>query len=199
MDKKHEFSEGDAVRINKGAFASYFGKVVGVDNKNQRLTVLGRREAETGTDLHTLNVAFSVVEKLSLTQAAETILVVEDDESVRSLVKEVLADAGYQVLEAASGAAALSICARHENPIHLLLTDVVMPEMSGRELSDLLTRIRTGMKVLYMSGYPDESIVHHGVLDEEKEFIQKPFGSEILARKVREVLDSSGKPPQPKK
>src|SRR5258706_7909952 len=190
MDKKHEFSEGDAVRINRGAFASFFGKVVGVDNKNQRLTVLGRHEAETDTDLHTLNVAFSVVEKLSLAQGAETILVVEDDESVRSLVKEVLAGSGYQVLEAASGAAALSICARHESPIHLLLTDVVMPEMSGRELSDLLTRIRTGMKVLFMSGYPDESIVHHGVLDEKKEFIQKPFASDILARKVREVLDS---------
>ena len=192
MDKKHEFSEGDAVRINKGAFASFFGKVVGVDNKHQRLTVLGRREAETDTGLHTLNVSFSVVEKLAVARGTETILVVEDDQGVLDLVNEILVSCDYQVLKAASGAAALSICARQEQPIHLLLTDVVMPEMSGRELSDVLTRLRPEMKVLYMSGHPDDFVVHHGVLGEEHDFIQKPFGPEVLARKVREVLDSRG-------
>ncbi len=122
-------------------------------------------------------------------RGTETVLLAEDEEVVRTLAREVLETYGYRVLEAANGGAALLICERHEEPIHLLITDVVMPEMSGRELADRLAALRPEMKVLYMSGYTDNAIVHQGVLDEEANFIQKPFAPRRLARKVREVLD----------
>lgn len=96
---------------------------------------------------------------------------------------------GYRVMEAANDGAALLICERHSEPIHLLITDVVMPELSGRELADRLAPIRPEMKVLYMSGYTDKAIVQQGVLDERAHFIQKPFAPQALIRKVREVLD----------
>jgi two-component system cell cycle sensor histidine kinase/response regulator CckA len=121
-------------------------------------------------------------------QGTETILLAEDDEMVRSLIREVLEGYGYQVLEAANGSVASLICERHQGPIHLLLTDVVMPEMGGRELVDRLAQLRPVMRVLYMSGYTDEAIVHHGILDEGTNFIQKPFAAQALAHKVREVL-----------
>ena len=123
----------------------------------------------------------------------EIILLAEDDERVRGLVRAVLEGYGYQVLEAEDGSAALSVSERHEGLIHLLLTDVVMPKMSGRELADQLAESRPEMKVLYMSGYTDESIVHHGVLDANTPFIQKPFEPEALARKVRELLDEEAR------
>jgi len=123
----------------------------------------------------------------------EIVLLAEDDERVRGLVRAVLEGYGYRVLEAEGGSAALSVSERHEGPIHLLLTDVVMPKMSGRELANHLARSRPGMKVLYMSGYTDESIVHHGVLDAGTPFIQKPFEPEALARKVRELLDGEAR------
>ena len=128
-----------------------------------------------------------------ISEGTETVLLVEDDEVVRKLVGEVLDDEGYRLLEAANGIAALSICAQYEGPIHLLLTDVVMPEMSGRELANRLNAMRPEVKVLYMSGYTDDVILHHGVLDEGPEFIQKPFTPDALAHKVREVLDCPGK------
>jgi PAS domain S-box-containing protein len=121
----------------------------------------------------------------------ETILLAEDDKTVRRLVREVLESYGYQVLEAANGGAAFLICERHEGPIHLLLTDVVMPEMGGRELAARLAQLRTEMRVLYMSGYAADAIVHQGVLVEGANFIQKPFAAHALALKVREVLDKS--------
>jgi two-component system cell cycle sensor histidine kinase/response regulator CckA len=121
----------------------------------------------------------------------ETILVAEDDERLRNLVREVLEGYGYKVLLAANGSVALSIFERQEEPIHLLLTDVIMPGMSGRELADRLTRLHPGIKTLYMSGYTDDAIVHHGVLDADTSFIQKPFASAALARKVREVVGQS--------
>ena len=121
----------------------------------------------------------------------ETVLVAEDEEMVRKLACKVLEMSGYRVLEAANGGAALLICERHNEPIHLLITDVIMPEMSGRELADRLAQLRPTMKVLYMSGYTDNAIVHHGVLNEGANFIQKPFATHALARKVREVLDAS--------
>lgn len=122
-------------------------------------------------------------------RGTETILLVEDDETVRKLTHEVLRNYGYEVLAAAHGDAAFSIC---ERPIHLLLTDVVMPKMSGREVADRLTQLQPEMKVLFMSGYTDEAIVHHGVLDTDAPFIQKPFAPDALARKVRDVLDGRG-------
>ena len=173
MDRKQEFSEGDAVRI-KGTFAFFLGTVVRVNNQDQRLTVVGRFETQPDSDQHTINVSFFVVEKVGrAAQGNETILLVEDDEVVRKLISEVLNNEGYRLLEAASGVAALSICAQYEERIHLLLTDVIMPEMNGRDLANRLAAVRPEMKVLYMSGYTDDVIVHHGVLDEGTDFIQK--------------------------
>jgi PAS domain S-box-containing protein len=123
-------------------------------------------------------------------QGSETILLAEDEQAVRHLLREILNRKGYQVLEAANGGAALLICERHQGPIHLLLTDVIMPEMSGRELKARLTQIRPEMKVMYMSGYTDDAIVHHGILDSNIPFLQKPFTPQALTRKVREVLDA---------
>lgn len=193
MDRKDEFSEGDAVRIREGTLLSFFGTVVRVNNQDERLTVVGRFETQPDSDLHTINVSFSVVEKLGrVDQDIETILLVEDDEVVRKLVSEVLDNEGYRLLEAANGVAALSICARYEERIHLLLTDVIMPEMSGRDLADRLVPQHPEMKVLFMSGYTDDVIADHRVLDAGTAFIQKPFAPDVLARKVRDVLDGRG-------
>jgi nitrogen-specific signal transduction histidine kinase/FixJ family two-component response regulator len=119
----------------------------------------------------------------------ETILVVEDEEAVREVAGRILHEAGYTVLTAASPDDALVTCAANQGDIHLLLTDVVMPQMSGRVLAENLALARPGMKVLYMSGYTDGAIVHHGTLDPGTNFIAKPFGAADLRRKVREVLD----------
>ena len=121
---------------------------------------------------------------------SETVLVVEDHGEVRRLTQKVLESRGYTVLVSANGPEALRVAAQHAGPIHLLVTDVVMPGMSGRELGLLLAPRRPEMRVLHLSGYPDESIVHHGVLEPGLAFLQKPFTPEGLARKVREVLDS---------
>jgi DNA-binding NtrC family response regulator len=96
---------------------------------------------------------------------------------------------GYTVLEACQGKDALSVCEKHKKPIHLMVSDVVMPGMDGRELGKQLEVFYPGMKVLYMSGYTDNTIVHHGVLDRGMNYIKKPFTIDGLARKVREALD----------
>ena len=119
---------------------------------------------------------------------SETVLVVEDESELRELTTEVLGIAGYSVLSAGSPSEALEIARRHPGPIHLLLTDVVMPEMSGRDLADRLVPARPGMKVLYMSGYTDDAIVHHGVLDPGTVLLQKPFTPDGLTRMVGDVL-----------
>ncbi len=121
---------------------------------------------------------------------SETVLVAEDHDDVRRLTQKVLASRGYTVLVSANGPEALRVAAQHAAPIHLLVTDVVMPGMSGREVGLLLAPRRPEMRVLYLSGYADESIVHHGVLEPGLAFLQKPFTPEGLARKVREVLDA---------
>jgi len=126
--------------------------------------------------------------------AEETILLVEDEEMVRELVRQLLVQQGYTVLTASGGAEALTLCQRHPGPIHLLLTDVVMPQMSGRELSIFLASIRPEARVLYMSGYTDDAIVHHGVLEPGTAFIQKPFTPEALEAMIRKVLGSPRKP-----
>ena len=123
-------------------------------------------------------------------RGSETILLVEDQEEVRRLARRVLEARGYAVLVAASGAEALQVAAAHTGPIHLLATDVIMPGMSGREVGLRLAPARPETKVLYLSGYADESIVHHGVLEPGIAFLQKPFTAEALGRKVREVLDT---------
>ncbi len=120
---------------------------------------------------------------------AETVFIVEDQPEVRRLARKSLETRGYTVLEAGSGDEALRLSERYVGPIHLLVTDVIMPGLSGREVALLLTTTRPEMRVLYVSGYPDESIVHHGVLDPGLAFLQKPFTPNTLARKVRQVLD----------
>jgi len=120
----------------------------------------------------------------------ETILLVEDEDAVRDLASDILAGCGYTVLEARHGAEALRISAAHAGKIDLMLTDVVMPEMNGRELAERLAAQRPETKVLYMSGYTDHAVVHHGVLAPQTEFLQKPFTEAVLARKLREILDA---------
>ncbi len=115
-------------------------------------------------------------------------LVVEDESELRELAAEILGVAGYSVLSAGSPSAALEIARRHAGPIHLLLTDVVMPEMSGRDLADRLVQSRPGLKILYMSGYTDDAIVHHGVLDPRTVLLQKPFTPDRLTRMVGDLL-----------
>jgi PAS domain S-box-containing protein len=118
----------------------------------------------------------------------ETILLVEDAQGLRELTHELLEDSGYTVLDAANGANAIQIAERHKGTIHLLLTDVVMPGMDGPRVADCITRIHPECKVLYTSGYTDDAIVHHGVLDSGIVLLQKPFTRESLTRKVRDVL-----------
>jgi CheY-like chemotaxis protein len=120
---------------------------------------------------------------------SETILLAEDNKMVSEVTHELLRRLGYPVLTAENGARALEILDRHDGPIDLLLTDVVMPEMNGRDLFERAARKRPGIQVLYMSGYTDDVIAHRGVLDEGVPFIQKPFTMDLLATKVREVLE----------
>lgn len=119
---------------------------------------------------------------------SETILVVEDEPGVRELVRKVLERYGYRVLVAAAPYEALALAERYIDPIHLLMSDVVLPEMSGRSLASQMATSRPEMHVMYMSGYTDNAIVHHGVLDADTPFLQKPFTPDALARKVRAVL-----------
>ena len=119
----------------------------------------------------------------------ETILVVEDDPSVRGLVQEALRVSGYDVLVARHGIEALLTGAKHMGPIHLLLTDVAMPQMSGPEVAEKLTGVRPDIKVLYMSGYPDHPVFEQGRVKRDTAFLHKPFTPTVLTQKVREVLD----------
>jgi len=117
------------------------------------------------------------------------ILLVEDEDAVRNVIRKVLDKAGYQVLLAANGELALTCANEHPHPIHLLLTDVVMPKMTGRELAQRIVRSRPDTRVLYMSGYTPDAIVTQGVLDEGIQFIQKPLLPSQLLAKIRSILD----------
>ncbi|WP_455379189.1 ATP-binding protein [Petrachloros mirabilis] len=120
----------------------------------------------------------------------ETILLVEDEPAVRGLVHETLQQHGYTVLDARHGIEALVTGAKHQGPIHLLLTDVVMPQMSGPEVAEKIQVLRPGIKILYMSGYPDHPAFEQGKITHETGFLPKPFAPNVLAKKVRDILDS---------
>ncbi|TLY34911.1 MAG: response regulator [Nitrospirae bacterium] len=123
----------------------------------------------------------------------ETILLVEDEEVVRNFIRQALRRKGYVVLEARHSREAFLICGQHENRIQLMITDVVMPGMSGRELAERLVSSHPTMKILYISGYTDDAVIRHGIISNEVAFLQKPFTPDNLARKVREVLDGRGR------
>src|SRR5688572_17412012 len=120
---------------------------------------------------------------------SETILVVEDEAPVRKLLSQIPKGRGYPVIEAGPGGDALESLSRHPEPIHLMVTDIIMPGMSGRELSRKVEPLRPEIKVLYISGYTDDALVNHGELDSGTAFLAKPFTPSALATKVREVLD----------
>ncbi|MEJ2750534.1 MAG: response regulator, partial [Anaerolineae bacterium] len=119
----------------------------------------------------------------------ETVLLVEDEQALRDLVQITLQEMGYTVLEAGNGREAIELAERHPAQIDLLLTDVIMPQMSGGELAQILIAQRPEMKVLFVSGYMDDDVVRHGLLTAEVDFLSKPFTRSMLASKVRDVLD----------
>lgn len=119
----------------------------------------------------------------------ETVLLAEDEDAVRALTRQILQACGYTILEARNGTEALQVCEQHAGEIDLLITDVVMPQTSGRELAWRLAAKYPGLKILFVSGYTDDAVVRHGILAAEVEFLQKPFSPAVLARRVREILD----------
>jgi PAS domain S-box-containing protein len=123
-------------------------------------------------------------------RGTETVLLVEDAPAVRAVTRQVLDRLGYTVLEAPDGKSAVHVATKHQGTIHLLVTDVVMPELGGRQLVERLIALRPDLKVLYVSGYTDDAVVRHGVLEAGIAYLQKPFTPDILARKVREVLEA---------
>jgi DNA-binding NtrC family response regulator len=124
-------------------------------------------------------------------QGSETILLVEDETAILKMTTIMLKRLGYTLISASGPGEALRLCRSFSGEIDMLMTDVVMPEMSGRDLADKLLRHYPNLKCLYMSGYTADVIAHHGVLDEGIQFINKPFSRQDLARKIREVLESS--------
>jgi CheY-like chemotaxis protein len=132
-------------------------------------------------------VAETKIEK-AVPPGTETVLLVEDEESVRQMAQEILQLSGYCVLDARNGSEALKVSEQHKGLIDIMVTDVVMPLLGGRELAEKLALTRPDMRVLYMSGYTDDAIVRHGVLDGRASFLEKPFTPDAFTRKIREVL-----------
>ncbi len=122
---------------------------------------------------------------------SETLLVVEDESSLRKYIVEVLQPLGYNLIRAANGSEALDLCENYEGEIDLLLTDVIMPGINGRQLADKLVHNRPEMKVIFMSGYTSDAIARHGVLEDGVNFMQKPVTSSMIANKIRNVLDAA--------
>ncbi len=131
------------------------------------------------------------IELVSELQGTETILLVEDEDSLRALAIETLENAGYNVLTAEDGEQAVTVALNYNEPINLLLADVVMPKLSGKKLTKAINKIHPEILVLYMSGYTDDAIVHHGVLDPNTEFLPKPFKPTTLLKKIRSMLDNA--------
>jgi PAS domain S-box-containing protein len=148
------------------------------------------RVTETGE----FAVAAAPLRPSRVTHRAETVLVVEDESNLRRLACQYLQTQGYNVLEASDGAAAVQICVAHKGTIDLLLTDIIMPGMNGHELAKRIVLLRPAAKVLYMTGYAENAIVHNGTLDPGVNLLQKPFSLQSLKEKVREVLDSEAHP-----
>jgi CheY-like chemotaxis protein len=132
----------------------------------------------------------TVIPVIPPAKGSETVLLVEDADVVRKLAHEVLRRNGYKVIEATDGRTAVDLAARHAGPIHLLLTDLVMPEMSGRQLANYLAAARPDLRILYMSGYAEDAVARQGRIDPGAAFVPKPFTPADLARKVRETLDA---------
>jgi len=128
-------------------------------------------------------------EDMDKLRGTETVLVVEDQDVVREMAVALLSDLGYTVMEAKDGLVALELCRRYRGKIHLLLTDVIMPRLGGRELADQVRELHPESRVLYMSGYTDETISHHGILEQGAELVPKPFTEAVLVTAVRKVLD----------
>ncbi|MBW1961880.1 MAG: response regulator [Deltaproteobacteria bacterium] len=166
------------VKQNKGHIWVYSEEGKGTTFK----VYLPKTEAETKDVVQEQSELYSL-------RGQETVLVVEDDERLLSMIKTMLEVYGYRVLTAKDGGEALEISTSYHGPIHLLLTDVVMPGMSGSDLADQLKSKLLGIKVLYMSGYTDNIIARHGVIEKDAEFLEKPFTKEALVGKVRKVLD----------
>jgi CheY-like chemotaxis protein len=126
-----------------------------------------------------------------LLRGTETILLVEDEEIVRNLTRQILEDCGYSVIEARNGLEALELCSNGDCEIDLLVTDVVMPQMGGHELVEKLKRKKSNLRVLITSGYTDDEVVRRDVIESGTNFIQKPFMPKDLANKIREIIDNS--------
>jgi CheY-like chemotaxis protein len=127
---------------------------------------------------------------VATTSGTETVLVVEDEDGVRALTRRVLQNDGYKVLEARHGVEALEVCGEQEGPVHLVVTDVVMPKMNGPQLAELMRGMWPNLRVLFLSGYTDRALLHSGLLDGNHNFLQKPFTPHDLASKVREMLST---------
>lgn len=171
--------------------------VYGIVNQNNGFVAVNSKEG-MGTTFHIyIPVADSpeVVSETKLTPSVvtgnETILVVEDQEIVLKLVTRILKKYGYSIISASNGGEALALCHEYQGDIDLMLTDVVMPGLSGKTIFDRIHQVRPTLKVLYMSGYTEDVIAHHGVLEEGVSFLHKPFRADELARKVRSILDSA--------
>jgi CheY-like chemotaxis protein len=153
-------------------------------NKGTTFQIYFPRFAEKVTEDETRQIPYETY------KGGETILVVEDDDAVRELTESFLRHYGYKVLTANGGEEALKICKAYEELIHMAVIDVVMPGINGKQLSYMIYKLFPDIKVLFISGYADESIVQHGILDSGVEFLHKPFSVESLGQKVREVLDT---------
>jgi DNA-binding response OmpR family regulator len=162
------------------AYSPNFKKVTSMSPGRRTSLVKGTiEEADSQGLCHTID------------SSTETILLVEDDQMVRTLTRYILELVGYNVLEAGDGCEAMEVCNRYDGPVHLLLTDVVLPQMSGPVLCEELVKTFPDIGILYMSGYSDSVLISHGVSPEGELFLQKPFSPEALARKVRERLDDA--------